>query len=259
MVASAARVLVTRPRGQEATLGDALRAAGHEVFHQPLLELEPLAELPPDARRCVMDLDLYQHVIFISGNAVRFGMEWIENYWPQLPVGITWYAVGAKTAAALSECGIRALSPGADMSSEGLLALPDLQSIAGQRVLIVKGEGGREALQEALQSRGAKVDTLPCYRRRCPRLAEGELARRLKGWHIDTILISSGEGLGNLLALLSTEETTNFTGVRLLVPSARVEGMARQAGFSRVVIAANASDDAMLAALEESMDVAGEQ
>lgn len=258
MVASPVRVLVTRPAGQEAGLVAALEAAGHAVFHQPLLELEALPAPAPEQQQRVTDLDRYQAVIFVSGNAVRFGMERIADYWPQLPLGIAWYAVGETTARLLGNFGVDPVSPGRDMSSEGLLALPGLLAVDGQRILIVKGEGGREALQVELARRGARVDTLACYRRRCPVLGPGELARRLREWAIDVVLISSGEGLANLLTLLSAEETTKFSGMRLVVPSARVEGAAREAGFSRVFTAPNASDAAMAAALQQWIRSSGE-
>ena len=252
------RVLVTRPSGQARGLCEALQRAGHVAFHCPMLELEPLEELPAEARQRILDLDLYGQVIFISGNAVRFGMELIADYWPQLPVGITWYAVGHSTARLLADYGLNPETPRTEMSSEGLLALPGLQAVAGQRLLIVKGEGGRETLATALRQRGAAVDTLSCYRRRRPDLQPGELARRLVDCDIDTILISSGEGLSNLLALLSPEETSKFTTVTLLVPSERVARMAGEAGFSRVVTAENASDSALIRALEEWQTSAGE-
>ena len=255
---SPARVLVTRPAGQERELTALLQAAGYTVFHQPLLELEPLPRLTPEQRRRVSELDRYRHVIFVSGNAVRFGLARIADQWPRLPAGITWYAVGETTARLLRESGLDAVAPAGEMSSEGLLAMPGLQDVSGQRVLIVKGEGGREALQAELARRGARVDTLACYRRRCPLLPPGELARRLERWAVEAVLISSGEGLANLLTLLSEEETTKFRAMRLVVPSARVENLARDAGFSRIATAPNASDAAMAQALREWIEGSGE-
>lgn len=245
------RVLVTRPQGQGGSLGVGLEALGFTVYQQPLLELQALPDLLPAQRQCLVDLDLYQHVIFISGNAVRFGMPCIEDYWPQLPVGLSWYAVGESTAAGLRDFGIEAVTPGVNMTSEGLLALPALQSVARQRVLIVKGEGGRATLREELDRRGARVDELHCYRRNCPRLDPGELAAKLDRWQVQLILISSGEGFTNLQALLSPEETTKFRDIVLIVPSERVARMAREAGYEHIVTAGNASDTAMLAALED--------
>jgi len=251
-------VLVTRPAGQGAALCAALQAAGFRAHNQPLLELQALTGLAPSQRQLLLDLDLYQHVIFISGNAVRFGMACIEDYWPQLPAGPAWYAIGDSTATLLRDFGIDATTPGSAMTSEGLLALPRLAAVRDQRVLIVKGEGGRAALCEELARRGARVDELACYRRHCPDLSPGELAARLREWAIDYIMISSGEGLANLQALLTTAETTKFRHVGLIVPSQRVARMAREVGFDRVVTAENASDVAMLHALQEWKTGSGE-
>jgi uroporphyrinogen-III synthase len=247
------RVLVTRPAGEAAdTLCSAVQAAGFAVYSQPLLELHRLPSLPPVRRRMVLELDRYQHIIFISANAVHFGMALVEEFWPQLPVGLNWYAIGATTAARLEHFGITALTPGSVMSSEGLLSHAVLQDVKDQHVLIVKGEGGRDALVRELTQRGAVVDELACYRRSLPDLPHGELAERLQRWGIEVILISSGEGLANLQLLLSRTETSKLKHMGLIVPSQRVARLALDAGFDQVVTAENASDAAMLRALEES-------
>jgi uroporphyrinogen-III synthase len=244
-------VLVTRPAGQERVLSVALAAAGYEPHCQPLLELEPLDDPGAESRRRLLELDRFQHIIFISGNAVRYGMASIRDYWPRLPDNLNWYAIGSSTAARLATYSVVASSPQGDMTTESLLALPPLRAVAGQRVLIVKGEGGREALRDELARRGARVEELACYRRRCPQLPAGELAARLTRWRVDTILLSSGEALDNMLSLLSPEETLNVHTLSLLVPSPRVARQAESAGFLRVIAARNASDAAMLRALED--------
>ncbi len=252
-------VLITRPAGQEQLLSAALEARGFRVFHQPLLELEALPG--PDARErgLIQSLDNYQHVIFISSNAVRFGLPWLESFWPQWPLGVHWYAVGDSTARALREWGLDALTPGADMTSEGLLRLPSLQAVHRQRALIVKGRGGRERLREELQRRGASVDQLACYRRWPVRIGEGELLAGLSDNRIEIIVLSSGQGLDNLLALISREETSKLGRTTILVPSPRVAEQARSAGLERVLVAENASDDAVLRALEQWQRVAGDK
>ena len=236
-MAAEPRVLVTRPEGQAAPLLALLRQAGYQPLHQPLLTLVPLPTLPPEQRRLVLELDRYQHVIFISANAVRYGMTCIEDCWPQLPEGIRWYAIGGTTAALLAEHGVVPITPGGAMNSEGLLAVAELQQVAAER--------------DALSKRGASVDELACYRRRCPELAPGALAKTLGAGPVEAVLVSSGEGLQNLLTLLSREESTKFRDICLVVPSTRVAGMAREAGFRQVCTAANASDAAMLAALQQ--------
>lgn len=242
-------VLVTRPAGQGESLCRAVAAAGFVAHSQPLLELRALPSMSPGQRQQLLELERYRHIVFVSGNAVRFGMAWIEELWPRLPEGINWYAVGEATASLLRAHGLEVLTPGEEMTSEGLLALARLQAVAGDRILIVKGEGGRSTLRDELSLRGARVEELACYRRSCPPLAPGELAGRLQRWGIGIILLSSGEGLANLLALLEPEEFSKLRHLALIVPSARVADAARQAGFDHIVTADNASDAAMLAAL----------
>ena len=246
------RILVTRPTGDASDiLCAALKMDGYEVFSQPLLVLQRLPQIPVVQRNMLLHLDRYRHVIFISSNAVQFGMALIEDYWPQLPIDLNWYAIGAATASKLERFGIEALTPGSAMTSEGLLALSLLQNVREQRVLIVKGQGGRDTLTQELTRRGALVDELPCYRRCLPEMSAGELAANLTQWCIDVIMITSGEGLSNLQVLLSPAETTKLKRIGLIVPSQRVANMAHNAGFEQVVTAENASDLAMLRALKE--------
>lgn len=247
----ATSVLVTRPAGQAEGLLTQLSAAGFGPLHHfPLLQLSPLQQLAPEQRQYVLDLDLYQHIIFISANAVRFGLQRIDDCWPQLPAGVSWYAIGDTTAQLLRDRGLAPLTPGQSMNSEGLLSLPQLQSVSGQRVLIIKGQGGRETIKQALEQRGARVDELACYTRSAPAVAPGSLGELLSQQAVAVILVSSGEGLANMLTLLSDQESTKFKDIGLIVPSARVAALAQQAGFNDVVTAANASDAAMLQALQ---------
>jgi uroporphyrinogen-III synthase len=248
--AASPAVLVTRPEGAASDdLCAAVTDLGFEAHSQPLLTLTALASLDEPARQSVMALDNYEHVIFVSANAVRFGMAQIGDYWPQLPVGLRWYAIGSATAKLLSSYGVQALTPGENMTSEGLLALPELSAVDGARVLLVKGCGGRDKLRLELERRGARVDELACYERGLPALPPGELAERLERWKIAVILLSSGEGLANLQELLRPAETTKFIGTCLIVPSQRVAQQARDAGFTSVIVADNASDASMLHAL----------
>lgn len=225
----------------------------------PLLALEPLRPLPASQRQLVLDLDLYQHIIFVSANAVRYGMEVIEDYWPQLPTGLHWYAVGKSTAKALASWGVRARTPGRQMTSEGLLKLPGLLSPRGERVLLVKGEGGRGTLAEVLGRRGARVDALRCYRRGPSGVSAETLFSTLEHGPVSVILISSGEGLSQLLALPGVAESTSLRDMTLVLPSDRVAEQAAEAGFEQRVVAENASDEAMLQALAHWYSTCGDR
>lgn len=241
------RALVTRPAGQADALIDGLRLRGFAVLHLPMLAIEALGPLPARQRQHLLDLDHYGHLIFISSNAARFGVACIDDFWPQYPVGLQCWAVGDSTAQVLRRAGLSVQFPEHDMSSEGLLALPGLRDISGEKVLIVKGEGGRDTLARTLTERGALVHTLNCYRR-VPAVLDGQYCRAQLGREpVNLILISSGEGLSNLTRLLQPEEHTNLAHTAMIVPSARVEEQARDIGWRSVRRADNASDPCMLA------------
>ncbi|MDP5054724.1 MAG: uroporphyrinogen-III synthase, partial [Congregibacter sp.] len=159
-----------------------------------------------------------------------------------------YWAVGESTALCLEAEGLEVARPQSDMSSEGLLAMPGLADLHSQRILIVKGEGGRRFLQERLAQRGAKVDLLECYRRGFAQDTAGLCKDLIANPTLDLVLISSGEGLERLSSLLRPREHTNLAKVTLLVPSVRVAKQASQLGWTRVESAENASDSAMLAA-----------
>ena len=105
---SGQRVLVTRPAPQAEALCQSLREMGADPVRFPTLEIEP-AESYMDSleplKQKFMELDRYHAVIFVSTNAARLGFEWIDSYWPQLPIKIHWLAVGDATARTLQKTG----------------------------------------------------------------------------------------------------------------------------------------------------------
>ncbi|WP_286240431.1 uroporphyrinogen-III synthase [Neptuniibacter halophilus] len=249
------RVLVTRPAHQAAALLQQLQALGASPVPCPLLEICPVSEADPDyhpLKQQIMDLDLYQHVIFISPNAARIGCDWIDQYWPQLPVGIQWLAIGRQSAEQLLNYGIAAYHSPLGYDSEALLASPALQQVAGERILIMRGQGGREKLASTLRARGAEVSYAELYRRQCPDYSAAELKQCLFSQPLDVILISSGEGLSNLLRITATTpelSRDSLFNCHLVVPSERVQQDAKEAGFKRVTTASGPDDASMISAL----------
>ncbi len=244
-----AHVIVTRPAGQGEALLQQLQANGHSVVSMPLMAISAVADSSAEARLCrtrMLDLDLYQHVIAISANAARYGLDLLDELWPQPPIGVHWYGVGPASAEPMREAGLTVQLPQSRYDSEGLLALPDLQAVAEQRILIWRGVGGRETLATVLRERGATVDYAELYERFEQQYSPAQWQQALSGEGNSWLLLSSGQALDIVMAQLP-DLPQRLAGI--VLPSERVADQARELGFRQVLVPASARDDDMLACL----------
>ncbi|MEO6699813.1 MAG: uroporphyrinogen-III synthase [Paraperlucidibaca sp.] len=235
------RVLNPRPARQAQPLSQALREAGHEVVELPLLAIEPLA-LDAVARAQVLALDRYDGIVFVSANAARYAVATISDYWPQWPHPMPCVAVGQATAAVLEAEGLR-VHIAAQEDSEGMLALPILHDVAGQRWLVCRGEDGRELLATTLRERGAEVDTLALYKRFLPDGARTDWASCYP--RPEVVLLSSAMIWQHWQQIAGSEATTPW----LITVSQRLAEAVRAAGATRVICADGAQPMHWLKAL----------
>ncbi|MCV6588807.1 MAG: uroporphyrinogen-III synthase [Marinobacterium sp.] len=249
------RILVTRPAHQAGRQIEQLQQLGANVIPLPLQEIVPVAENSQEYHQVksrILDLDLYHQVIFVSANAARIGTDWIDLYWPQLPVGLNWLAIGRRTAAVLDDYGITAFHSDQGYDSEALLAAEPLQAVDGQKILIMRGQGGRELLASTLQQRGAQVEYADLYQRRCPRYSTAQLDSAL-ATPLDALLVTSAEALDNLQTLAGAR-LTSLQQHPLIVPSERIAQRAQQQSWQQVRVAQGPDDCAMIQALLPDMD-----
>jgi uroporphyrinogen-III synthase len=204
-----------------------------------MLEIKSL-DMTAAIKKLVMNLDEQDLVIFISKNAVTSSMPLLEEYWPQWPL-VSWFAIGKSTARKLDGYGINAAYPKKG-TSEDLLALPGLRDVKGLKVVIVRGQGGRETLAQVLTERGARVSYLETYFRSAVDYGD-TLGRDLSAERIDICVVSSLEGLDQLSASLNESELGKL---HLIVPSGRVAAVAGKQGWASVSQAQGADDDALL-------------
>lgn len=241
-------VVVTRPAQQAAAFCQQLQQAGATVIAFPVIAITPVSDSRA-AQAVLAQLDSYDAVIFISANAVEHGLALLSAAQRACLQHLTLGAIGKQTAQALQQHGYAVpWLPASGFTSEDFLALPQTQAVAGKRILIVRGVGGRELLAETLRTRGAQVDYVDVYQRSRPAHDPAELKQRHARAELDIIAITSSEGLENLLAML--DYPAWLYNVPLLVGSQRLLASARQAGFTgTIVIADNPSDAAMMQAL----------
>jgi uroporphyrinogen-III synthase len=234
-------VLITRPAHQAASLGRLFEAAGAALDFFAAIDIRPLGDARTWGTRlgAVEDFEL---IVFSSANAVRFGAALLEQR-RDLPLA----AIGPATARALNQAGYRvSVQPAEGFDSERLLEHPRLGAVAGQRVLIVKGEGGRGLLERELERRGASLTLAEVYRRECPTPKAEELRAlesRFERHEIQLITATSAEIGHNLLALATPALRRHFDAATWLVPGARVAGLLREAGLRAALVAADSAED----------------
>nr|WP_189683630.1 uroporphyrinogen-III synthase [Pseudomonas sp. SWRI144] len=238
--------MLTRPAEESLALAGTLAGAGIFSSSLPLLDIEPLP-VTPEQLAVLRDLGRYCAVIVVSKPAARLAVRQLDRAWPRLP----WFSVGAATAQVLAEHGLNVHYPPTGDDSEALLQLPALREAIARpdaRVLILRGEGGRELLAERLRASGASVDYLELYRRFLPAYDAGVLMQRIQLERLNGLVVSSGQGFLHLHALAGAD-WPQVAQLPLFVPSPRVFEMARGAGAEKVVDCRGASAAALLVAL----------
>ena len=245
------RVLITRPRSQSQNLYELIRASGGDGIIFPAIEITQ-RQVSDGEMRLFAELAPGDILIFVSRNAVSFLTHALDNPADRFE-GLAVLAVGSGTAEALKKHGFNnVISPVRGSGSEAVLDLDLLQqkSVQGKKIVILRGAGGRELLRDTLQQRGAEVAVVELYYRRRPSV---DTAWVKKIWHQsppDVIVITSGEGLKNLIDMTPEEERISLFNTRLVVVSDRVRDLAISSGFkSDPQVAEDAGDEQLMQAV----------
>jgi uroporphyrinogen-III synthase len=248
-------VVITRPRAQAESLAQAVAALGRTPVLLPLLEIAPLED--QSALRAVLaDLDRYALAAFVSPNAIDAAFAHVAHWPRQVALAV----LGEGSRAALAKHGLGAgnatilgpLDP-TRSDSENLLASLDLAALKGKRVLIVRGESGRELMADGFRAAGAEVTVVPAYRRSSPALTPelGATLSALLATPNDWIITSSEalRGLFDLLRQLGDAQLEQMQQQHVIVPHARIAATAQALGLARVTLTGS-GDERLLAALQ---------
>lgn len=228
-------VLVTRPTGQSDRLIRLIRAEQGRAIAFPTLGIRPLP-------RSTVPIG-YDIAIVNSANAVSAG---IDGDHPPAEIVI---AMGPATQEALANIGVPSVAPSAPYHSESILAMAELQDVTNKKIAIISGAGGRNALHETLAERGASVDKIDVYERYCPTVNPNALAPFWAA--IDKIiLLYSVNSAENLWTLVPRDKHEQLAQIPMLVISQRVADSAPLEPVHTVIVANNATDDAILDTLK---------
>lgn len=238
-------VVITRPLEQGRELDRLLRENGAIPLQFPVMEIADVKSVANlDAQ--LLHLDRFDLAIFISRNAVEKTMARLSarGKWPSR---IKVAAVGAATARALVNAGISPdLVPSTDFNSEALLALPELTQVNNKKIVIFRGEGGREKLAQTLRQRGASVSYIECYRRIKPATDPTPLVLALTQGKVSFVVVTSNAGLDNLFAIMADNRHL-LLNIPYVVLSRRTADHAQELGItSQALIASPASDQVVV-------------
>lgn len=213
------RIVTTRPDAQAAGLAAELGGLGATVENFPVIAI--LSADPAPLRQ--VDLAAYDLAFFVSPNAVEHALairprgDW--------PASLRVATVGPASARLLRACGWgEVIVPEVGFDSEAVLALADFApaAVAGRRVLLLRGEGGRELLAEVLRERGARVDACCVYRRAAAALDPAALVARFGRGELTALVFSASEGLHFFLAICGEAGLAMLRALPCFAPHSRI-------------------------------------
>ena len=216
-------VVVTRPAHQAGELCELIRASGHNPIEFPVTQIKS----PPTGDCEFLDGLLRARTteifIFVSPNAVRYGLSAIKKSGVKTLENSLVLAIGPGTAKALVEAGVENVRfPQEGYNSEALLTLDELQKITGRNVLIVRGNAGRERLAQELAGREGCVYHLPCYQRQVISKFDEQI---LNNWRIngyDFLVVTSITTINHLFEILGLELKELTAEMKIVFASNRI-------------------------------------
>jgi uroporphyrinogen III methyltransferase / synthase len=263
-----ATIVITRPGGQSSALVARLADAGFDTLDFPLIDIAPVSDDAP-LRAALDELyapDRYALVVFVSPNAIDHAFGRLHAPWPaDIPVAV----VGPGSVAALARQGVsapayRVISPSTEhadprFDSEALYTAIEAQfgesGLEGKRVLIVRGDGGREWLAERMTEAGARVEKVAAYRRVTPEpsMQKWERIHALLAGEPHAWLLTSSEGVRNFDELarehLTADEIARLKRGPVVCPHPRIAEAARNMGFDRMTVS-GAGDERIVQAID---------
>lgn len=194
-------VVLTRPQGRNESLAACLHDHGLPVLELPALAICPL---PIDAAQFPLPQD-YDLVVFVSANAASLYLQQFARHagalWPASTLAAT---VGQASAKPLRDAGILSEGcllhppPQAPQDSETLWSMLQATRKSFKRVLVVRGESGREWLGGQFELAGAYVRRFAIYGRRravWPVSQQAALLAGLEGGQPMIALFTSSESI----------------------------------------------------------------
>lgn len=255
-------IIVTRPKGQSHSFIQKLQASGYTAFDLPGIIIAPPQELAK-AQKELDQVSEYDYLLFTSPNSVRFAKK----------LGLSFdkikgfISIGSGTERALEPylANKESITAPKPYTSEALVETLKAHHIAGKKILIISGEGGRRLLDQAIDDLDGFGKYCDVYRREAPTeemlnltpllsFKDASSATTSASTPTSTrslyLVISSQEAFNNLLPILERHQLrAQIDGI--FVGSERLENIVKSEGFERVIVARSALEKDLWQAIEE--------
>ena len=206
-------------------LSDELKNSEIKLLSFPLTEIHPLNNYQI-FDGVIENIKTYQHIIFISTNAVHFFLERVKKLSLQIPKNLIFSSIGPTTKLLLQKkLSVDVHSPIKIFDSEHLLKEKIYNNVEGQKILIIRGEGGRETLKNTLEEKGATVNYGECYVRKYVDIDLNQLKNDLVNYHHQFFLFSSTNSAKHFIDQLHNIETDWLQNIKIIVNHKKIQGL----------------------------------
>jgi uroporphyrinogen-III synthase len=240
-------IINTRPQPQAAELTQALTAISDHITELPMITISQAHDIDT-IKNTMANLSDHDVIIFVSRNAAHY----IQPYWPTTVKQYSRIiAVGPSTAAGVNQFTHTDITP-TEYSSNGILALPELQDINNHSILICCGSNHNPTLAQSLQDRGAIVKPLCCYQVKPTTIDTLRTLQQLAA-QLPYVIITTSRYILQLTlnAFMIACSQSWIQQQTLLVITAEQVNYARQRGFTgNILLSQSAQSSDILTAIE---------
>ena len=244
------RALITRPRAKGEQLARQIEAAQGAALCCPFIDISAGQEFDK-VSSLLEKLQPDDYIIAISDNAVNYANASLISENKRWPQQINYISVGPTTAQRWHKYGINHTEIPDTHDSEGVLKLLKNVPVEHKNIVILRGNGGRETMAEDLTKRTANVTYCEVYQRTAPHYDPEQLINKWQQFAINSVIITSGEILGNLIKTIPYTALPWILNLHFIVPSQRIAALAYTLGIKHVTIASGASNNSLFNAIEQ--------
>ena len=232
----------TRFLGNMATI---LETLDYQPIAIETLTVEPI--LDSEVTELFKNLERFTDIVFVSRNAVEFGMSIIQQQQKGIPKSTQVLSVGAETAKQLYKHGVDAFFPDHGSGADALLGVEQLANLQDRKILIVRGQHGLVWPAEEMRQRGAIVEHANVYSQNMPSDGADGFKNLLENHQqIEGIFLHSAQSATNFMQIVR-KDIGRFAKTVLVVGSERIAEVVKTLGWrSEIRVAQSPSNKHMM-------------